>query len=80
MVNGGIGMKWAVDEIIDNIVVIENIDSGIKKEVDIRLLPSSIYEGAILSYDGKTFVLDESEEDKRRRIIMEKFKRLRSDH
>ena len=71
-------MKWAVDEIIDNIVVRENIESGEKKEVDITLLPSYIYEGDILVYENDEYILDESEEKRCRRIIIEKFKRLRS--
>lgn len=71
-------MKWAVDEIIDDIAILENIESGEKKEVDITLLSSYIYEGAILVYENDEYILDESEEERRRRIIIEKFKRLRS--
>lgn len=71
-------MKWAVDRIIDNIAVIENINTLEKKEIDITTLPYSLYEGAILSYIDNTYILDETEEERRRRIILEKFKRLRS--
>lgn len=73
-------MKWAVDRIIDNIVVIENIDTLEKEEVDISILPFSIYEGAILTYQDNTYKLDETEEEKRRRIILEKFNKLRNNN
>ena len=71
-------MKWAVDRIIDNIAVIENINTLKKKEIDITTLPFSIYEGTILKYIDNTFELDETEEERRRRIILDKFNKLRN--
>lgn len=71
-------MKWAVDRIIDNIAVIENIKTLEKKEIDITLLHFSIYEGAILTYENNIYKLDETEEEIRRKIILEKFNKLRN--
>lgn len=71
-------MKWAVDRIIDNIAILENIDSLEKKEVDISLLPSSIKDGTILIFKDNTYIEDISEEEKRRREIYKKFMSLRS--
>jgi len=71
-------MKWVIDRIIDNIAILENMDTLEKREVDISLLPSSIHEGAILKYLDNNYVLDNSEEIDRRKLIEEKFKRLRS--
>ena len=71
-------MKWAVDRIIDNIAVIENIKTLEKKEIDITTLPFSIRESAILKYQNGIYELDESEEERRRRIILEKFNKLRN--
>ena len=62
-------MKWAVDRIIDNIAILENIESLEKKEVDISLLPSSIKDGTILIFKDNTYIEDISEEEKRRREI-----------
>jgi hypothetical protein len=70
-------MKWAVDKIIDNIVLLENIETLEKKEVDISQLPSFLHEGAILVYSDNEYYLNETEEEKRRRLIEEKFRRLR---
>ena len=73
-------MKWAVDRIIDNIAVIENIKTLEKKEIDITTLTFSIYEGAILTYENNIYKLDETEEERRRRVILEKFNRLRNNN
>lgn len=73
-------MKYSVDEIIDNIVILENINTLEKKEIDINTLPISIYEGAILIYQDNTYKLDETEEERRRRIILEKFNKLRNNN
>lgn len=71
-------MKWSVDKIENNIVLLENILTGEKKEVDILLLPSSIHEGSIIIYDNNTYFMDLSEEEKRRQEILFRFKSLRS--
>lgn len=71
-------MKYAVDRIIDNIAVIENINTLERKEIDITTLPFSIYEGSILICQNNEYKLEEDEEERRRRIILEKFRRLRN--
>lgn len=71
-------MKWAIDRIINDIVIIENIETLEKKEVSIELLPTSIHEGTILIYENEKYKLNESLEEQRRRIIEEKFKKLRN--
>ena len=73
-------MKYAVDRIINNIAIIENIDTLETKEINITTLPFSIYEGAILTYLDNIYKLDETEEEKRRRIILEKFNKLRNNN
>lgn len=71
-------MKWAIDRIIDNIVIIENIETGELKEVNIKILPFSIQEGTILIYKNNKYELNKTFEDKRRQMIEERFKRLRN--
>lgn len=71
-------MRLAIDKIIDNIAVIENIETLEKMEVDCGLLPSSSHEGSILVYEDGIYKLDKTEEDRRRKLIEEQFRRLRS--
>lgn len=78
MVKEVLVMKWAVDRIIDNIAILENIETLEKKEVDLELLPYFIHEGSIIIIEGNKYYLDESLEERRRRIIEEKFRKLRN--
>lgn len=73
-------MKWTVDKIIDNIVVLENMETLEKVEIDVKLLPFSIHEGAILVDMNGEYIMDKTEEEKRRQLIEEKFRRLRNNN
>ena len=42
--------KWAIDRIEELYVILENINTKEKKEVNIELLPSDIKDGSIVSY------------------------------
>ena len=44
-------MKYAVDQIVDNIVVLENIETGEIIKEDRNNLPSSIQEGNIFQWN-----------------------------
>lgn len=68
---------WSIDKIEDNIVVLEDINTLEKKEVDKNLLPNNIKEGSIISYNDNVYVLEISEEERRRQEILEQFMRLR---
>lgn len=69
-------MKYAVDEIIDEIAIIENIETEEKKEVSIKVLPKNIKEGNVV-VENITYKLDTKEEEIRRRIIKDKLERLK---
>lgn len=71
-------MKWAVDKIINSIAIIENINTLEKKEIDITILPFSIHEGSILINKDGIYELELNEEERRRKLIEERFKRLRN--
>ena len=73
-------MKYAVDRIINNIAILENIDTLETKEIALTTLPFSIYEGAILIYQDNNYILDKTEEEKRKRTILEKFNKLRNNN
>ncbi len=64
-------MKYIVDRIEDNIVVLENNNKTIK--VDKKLLPSNIKEGSIIT-KGK---INTKLEVKRRKKIRTKFNKLK---
>jgi len=70
-------MKYAVDQIIDDIVIIENIETQEKKEVSIKYLPKNIKEGNIL-IEELTYKLDLKEEKKRRERIKNKLEKLKN--
>lgn len=70
-------MKFSVDRIEDNVVVLEGIEDNEIKEVDIALLPEGIKEGSILELNNDVYELDLNEEELRRKRIQEKFNRLK---
>lgn len=70
-------MKFSVDRIEDNIVVLEDIENNEIREVDISLLPEGIKEGSILVLNNDIYELDLNEEELRRKRIQEKFNRLK---
>lgn len=70
-------MKFAIDRIIDDIVVLENIETKITKEINISLLPENIKEGNIIVFENEEYKLDLTEEELRRKRIQEKFNKLR---
>ena len=69
-------MKYAVDRIIDNIVILENIDDNTKKEVSKDILQKDIREGTIL-IETETYIIDKEEELKRRKNIEERLNKIR---
>lgn len=70
---------YSIDRIEDTIVVLENIITKEKKEVDIILLPVEIKEGSIVSYKDDMYVLEITEEEKKRQEILKRFQSLRKD-
>ena len=70
-------MKYALDRIEENIAILENIETGEKRKISIQHLPSNIHEGTILKEKNNTYTIDIQEEEKRKKLIEEKFKKLR---
>lgn len=69
-------MKYAVDRIVEDIVVLENIESGEILEVNKKELPD-VYEGSIVVKENDQFTLDLVEEESRRESIRERLERLK---
>lgn len=69
---------WSIDKIENNIVLLENITTKEKKEVETSLLPQNIKEGSIISCINNTYKQELSLEEKRRQEILEKFNKLKN--
>lgn len=70
-------MKYAIDKIEDNIVVLENIETKKKEEINIKSIIGEIHEGAIVIKDRDTYVINIIEEELRRKRLREKLERLK---
>lgn len=71
-------MKYAVDRIEENIVVLENISSGEIVNEDIKKLPKNIKEGNILIKENDKYTLDLDTEKKRREDFRSRLERLKN--
>ena len=67
-------MKYAVDSIVSDIALLENIETNEKKWININLLPSVIHEGSILDENYNILI---NEEIDRERKIKERFEGLK---
>ena len=70
-------MKYVVDRIENEIVILESLETQLKKEVILSELPEEIKEGNILVYENELYTIDLEEEQKRRQTIKNKFDMLR---
>lgn len=71
-------MKYAVDSIVDDIAVLEELETKEKKEVALSLLPEETQEGNILVYENYEYYLDKQYEAIRRETLEEKLERLKA--
>lgn len=69
-------MKFAVDRIEDDIAVLENIETGEKREVDVCNLPI-IKERDILVFEDNLYKKDDKEREARMLKIREKLDKLK---
>ena len=70
-------MKYTVDEIIDNNVVLIDL-TGNKKNVSISVLPCDIKENDVVIFNNNRYVKDEIEKEKRIETIKSKMDMLRN--
>lgn len=71
-------MKYAIDRIIEDIVVLENISTGEIIEKNIKELPKGIHEGSIILSKDNEFIIDENEELLRKKSLRERLERLKN--
>ena len=71
-------MKYIIDRIEDNIAILEQQDNKEFINISTNILPNGIKEGMILSIINNTYTIDIKATEKRKKEVLEKFKRLRS--
>ena len=69
-------MRYAVDSIVDEIAVLENLETKEKKHVNLNILPEEIQEGNILILE-ETYRIDKQYETTRRKTLEEKLEELK---
>ena len=70
-------MKYAIDKIENNIVLLESLEDKTKKEVSLDVLPKDIKEGTILTYNNNEYKIDLDTEKERKESIKNKFAMLK---
>lgn len=70
-------MKFAVDRIVLDTVVLENINTGEIKEVNISELPVDIKESDVLIFEDNIYKQDINEKQNRISLLREKMNKLR---
>lgn len=70
-------MNYAVDQIVEDIVILENIITGEKLEVNKNLLPRKIKDGSIITVENNQYILNKNEEESRKQKLQEKLERLK---
>lgn len=70
-------MNYSIDQIIENIAVCENTDTGEKIELYLSELPQNIKEGNIITLKDGKYLLNSDEETLRRQRVQDKLNRLK---
>lgn len=67
--------KYAVDQVIDDIIILEDLDSKERLEINKSIINMEIADGDIISFDGNNYKKDNTHKQKRLDIIKEKMRR-----
>ena len=70
-------MKYSVDKIENDIVILEDINSGNMKEENISIFNFEVNEKDILLFDNNVYKKDDNEKINRINMLREKMNRLR---
>lgn len=70
-------MKFSVDRIEENVVIIQNLTTKEIIEISKDILPNNIQDGSIITYEKNKYVIDNKYKKKREAIIREKMERLK---
>ena len=70
-------MKYSVDKLENDIVILEEINTGYIKEENISVFNFEIKEKDILLFDNNVYIKDENEKINRINMLREKMNRLK---
>ncbi|MEG0021301.1 MAG: DUF3006 family protein [Bacilli bacterium] len=70
-------MKYAIDRIVENIVILENLETKEIINDNIKLFPKNIYDGLIVIKVNNKYKIDKKEYLSRKSIIKEKLEKLK---
>lgn len=70
-------MKYSVDKIENDIVVLEDLESKEKINVNKKSIPFIVNEKDILRFENNEYIKDDDLKDKRIKMLKEKMKNLR---
>lgn len=70
-------MKWSVDRIEEDIVVLQNIETKEIIEIDKSKFSFDIKEGMVIKKTSSGFIHDKKEETLRKKTIADKFSKLK---
>lgn len=71
-------MKYAVDRIEEDIIVLENIKNNKIVEININDIDFKVKEKDILIYKNNKYIKDNKEKEDRLRIIQEKLNKVKN--
>ncbi len=71
-------MKYTVDEIINGIVTLIDLKTGIKKYENIDIMPDKLEENDVVIYKNDIYFKDEKQKKERLDIINKKMKMLKN--
>lgn len=72
-------MRYVVDRVVDDIVVLENMSNRDVIEVSATDVPENIKDGNVLIKQDNKFILDKEAEKERRKNMRDKFNKLLGD-
>ncbi len=70
-------MKYVVDRKEDKIVILENLETGEKIEVEEELFDFDVNDGMVVVYEDDHYVLDKKESKNRNKEISNLFNKLK---
>lgn len=70
-------MKYVIDRIIDNICVLENIDTLEVIEIKKDMLPDNVSEKNVVEFSNGIYNIDDTTYEDRKKILSDKLERLK---
>ena len=72
-------MKFVVDRIEKNIVICQNLNNEEIYEFKLESMPEDVEEGSVLKFNHNKFQIDMKEDNKRKKEIEKRMKKLKNE-